>query len=112
MKTVNFNHKRATTFDAVQIQIKTNNVAENLTGATILMQLRKEEKGKVIYTFMTTITDAVNGWFEIDEQLIDVPSCIYKYDIQIEFANGTYAGQTQTWISGLFAIDSIISETT
>jgi len=44
--------------------------------------------------------------------LIDVPSCIYKYDIQIEFANGTYAGQTQTWISGLFAIDSIISETT
>jgi hypothetical protein len=110
MKTVNFVHKRATTFDATPIQIKINNVVEDITGATILMQLRKEEKGKVIYTVLTTITDGVNGIFELDEQFIDIPTCSYKFDVEITFASGTFSGQTQRFISGTFIIEPVISE--
>lgn len=106
MKTVNFTHKRATTFEEVQIQIKTNGTPDDLTGATILMQLRKEEKGLVAFTPDLTIFDPTNGWFRIDKQIINIPSCIYYYDIQITYANG----EVFTYISGLFAIDKIISE--
>jgi hypothetical protein len=111
MKTVNFIHKRATTFDATPIQIKVNNVVEDITDATILMQLRKEENGKVAHTVLNTITDGVNGTFELDEQWINIPTCSYKYDIKITFASGTFSGQTQRFISGNFIIVEAISET-
>jgi hypothetical protein len=110
-KQVSFIHTRATTFDKVPIQIKVNGVVEDITGSTILMQLRKSEKGVVIYTVSNTITDGVNGIFELDEQFIDILTCRYQFDIEITFATGTFAGQTQRFISGLFIIEPAISET-
>lgn len=109
-KQVSFIHKRATTFDKTPMQIKVNGTVENITGSNILMQLRKSEKGVVIYTVANTITDGTNGIFELDEQFIDIPTCTYIYDIEIEFATGTFAGQTQRFISGKFIIEPAISE--
>ena len=105
MKTVDFTHKRGDTFYAVPINIQINNVDLDLTDAVILMQLRKEAGGVVMFTPSLTITDATGGDFQIDEQIINIPACIYKYDIQITLANDTVS----TWISGLFIINDDIS---
>lgn len=111
MKTVNWTHKRATTFDKATITLEEGNGDPiDLTGATILIQLRKQPKGLVAYEILTTITDATGGEFELDEQFIDIPACDYLYDVLIEFANGVYAGKSERWINGIFSIVEVISE--
>ena len=105
MKTVNFTHKRGDTFYATPINIQVNNVNLDLTGAVILMQLRKEAGGVIALTPDLTITDAAGGDFQIDEQIINIPACTYQYDIQITLADDTVV----TWISGLFIINDDIS---
>jgi hypothetical protein len=105
MKTVNFTHKRGDTFYATPINIQVNNVDLDLTGAVILMQLRKEAGGVIALTPDLTITDAAGGDFQIDEQIINIPACTYQYDIQITLADDTVV----TWISGLFIINDDIS---
>lgn len=105
MKTVNWIHKRGDTFYQTPINIKVNDVNLDLTDAVILMQLRKEAGGVIALTPDLTITDAVGGDFQIDEQIIDIPACRYQYDIQITLANDTVV----TWISGLFIINDDIS---
>lgn len=111
MKTVNWTHKRATTFDKQIVTLAEGSGDPiDLTGATILIQLRKQPKGLVAYEIQTTITDATGGEFELDEQFIDIPACNYLYDVLIEFANGVYAGQSQRWINGIFSVVEVISE--
>lgn len=111
MKTVNYTHKRATTFDSQIVTLAEGNGNPiDLTGATILIQLRKQPKGLVAYEIKTTITDATGGEFEWDEQFIDIPACNYLYDVLIEFANGIYAGTSQRWINGMFSVVEVISE--
>lgn len=105
MKTVNFTHKRGDTFYQTPINIKVNNVDLDLTGAVILMQLRKEAGGVIALTPNLTITDAAGGDFQIDEQIINIPACNYQYDIQITLSDDTVV----TWISGLFIINDDIS---
>jgi hypothetical protein len=105
MRTVNFTHKRGDTFYQTPINIKVNDVDLDLTGAVILMQLRKEAGGVIALTPDLTITDAVGGDFQIDEQIINIPACTYQYDIQITLADDTVV----TWISGLFIINDDIS---
>ena len=105
MKTVNFTHKRGDTFYQTPINIQVNNVDLDLTGATILMQLRKEAGGVVMFTPDLTITDAPGGDFQIDEQIINISACTYQYDIQITLSDDTVV----TWISGLFIINNDIS---
>jgi hypothetical protein len=105
MKTVNFTHKRGDTFYATLFNVKVNNVDLDLTGAVILMQLRKEAGGVIALSPDLTITDALGGDFQIDEQIINIPACTYQYDIQITLADDTVV----TWISGLFIINDDIS---
>lgn len=105
MKTVNWTHKRGTTFDGFPINVKINGSNLNLTGATILMQLRKEAGGIVAFEPSITVTNATGGDFKIDEQIIDIPACNYKYDIQITLSDDT----VHTWIEGIFTITDNIS---
>jgi hypothetical protein len=105
MKTVNFTHKRGDTFYQTLFNVKVNDVDLDLTGAVILMQLRKEPGGVIAFTPDLTITDAVGGDFQIDEQIINIPACTYQYDIQITLSDDTVV----TWISGLFIINDDIS---
>jgi hypothetical protein len=69
------------------------------------MQLRKDAGTPVIYTPSLTITNAINGEFEIDEQIIDVCAGIYKYDIEIALANG----EIHSWVKGFFEITNDIT---
>ena len=108
---LNFQHKQGDTFKEVPFEILINSVALNLTGAVIKMQLRKECGGVIALNLTSvasaglTITNAVNGLFKINKQIINIPEYNYLYDIQITLADGT----VDTWVSGNFLINCDIT---
>lgn len=103
---LNFTHKRGDTFNEVPFEMLLNGVAIDLTDALIRMQLRKECGGIPVLSLTSvsdngiTITDAVNGKFKINEQIIDINPFLYQYDIEIKFLDGV----VKTWVSGTFNI--------
>lgn len=103
---LNFSTKRGDTFDEVLFELKKNNVAINLTGATIHMQLRKAPGGPVFLNLTSvssaglTITDATAGKFKINTTIINLEANVYLYDIEITFSSG----EVRTWVSGQFTI--------
>ena len=102
---LNFQSIRNDTFDEVPLELKKNNVAIDLTDATIRMQLRKEAGGVIAFAPILTITNAVNGLFKINKQIINCDAFNYMYDIEIAFSDGT----VKTWISGYFLIKNDIT---
>jgi hypothetical protein len=103
--TLNFTTKRGDTFKQTNFQININSLPLDLTGGLVKIQLRKEAGGIVAFTPAITVFDAVNGEFCIDEQIIDIQACIYKYDIQITTADE----EVNTWVGGLFTITDDIT---
>ena len=103
--TLNFTTKRGDTFKQTDFQININTVPLNLTGGLVKIQLRKEAGGIVALEPTITIFNPTNGEFCIDEQIIDIQACIYKYDIQITQSSG----EVDTWVSGLFTITDDIT---
>jgi len=103
---LNFQNIKGDTFEEVPFEIKVNTIAKDLTGAIIKMQLRKEYDGVIGLSLTSvanagiTITDAVNGLFKINKQIINIPAYNYIYDIEIHFS----ATDVKTWISGKFLI--------
>ena len=81
----------------------------DLTDVTMLCQFRLNRDAPVALQFTTdsgiTITDAVNGVFQIDSCIIDVPVASYKYDIEMTFPNGS----VYTYISGAMNVVTDIS---
>lgn len=104
-QTLNFTTKRGDTFRRVTFQININELPFDLTDGDVKMQLRKEAGGVIALEPALTIFDAENGQFAIDEQIINIPACNYKYDIQITNQDG----EVNTWISGLFTITDDIT---
>jgi hypothetical protein len=109
---LNFSHCKGDTFDQVNFELKVNNVAKNLTGATIRMQLRKTADDATIVLSLTsvgnagiTITSPTTGLFKINSQVINIPVSDYVYDIEITFSDGT----VKTYISGYFTITQEIT---
>jgi len=100
-----------TTFLAVPFQILIDEVPLDLTDALIEMQVKKDPCGTPILTFTSadddgiTITDAVDGWFQINEQYIDVKPCNYQYDIKITLSDS----RIKRWIGGLFQVVTSIT---
>lgn len=100
------NHINGDTFNGIQFEVKVNNTAINLTGATIAMQLRESIVGVNPIDFSTTnskitIVDAVNGKFKINKQIVQAPICkTYLYDIQITLQNS----DNYTYIKGSWNI--------
>jgi hypothetical protein len=103
--TLNFTTKRGDTFKQTDFQININTFPLDLTGGDVKIQLRKEPGGVVAYTPTLTIFDPTNGEFCIDEQIIDIQACNYRYDIQVT----TEIGEVNTWVSGLFTITDDIT---
>lgn len=103
---LNFQNIKGDTFEAVNFEVIINDTAADLTDAIIKMQLRKECGGVIGLSLTSvasaglTITDAVNGKFKINKQIIDIPSYNYYYDIEIHFADNT----VKTWVKGMFNI--------
>lgn len=104
-QTLNFTTKRGDTFKRVTFQININELPLDLTDGDVKMQLRKEAGGVIALEPALTIFDAENGQFAIDEQIINITACNYKYDIQVT----TEDGNVNTWISGLFTITDDIT---
>lgn len=107
-----FNHIKGNTFDEVIFQLKINNVAVNLTGAVIKMQLRKSFTDTVPSLSLTTvssagltITNATTGEFKINTQIIDIEVYNYLYDIQIILSSGV----VKTYVQGSFNITNEVT---
>ena len=106
----NIEHYKGDTFKQIPMVYKLNGTPQDLTGAIIRMQLRKEKDG-VSYLVLTsvgnagiTITDAVNGAFKINEQIIDIQSGNYIYDIEFNIN-----GVIETLIKGDFIITNDVT---
>lgn len=107
-----FTHIKGDTFDQVDFQLKINEVAVNLTGAVIRMQLRKSYSDTTAALSLTsvssagiTITNALEGRFRINTQIIDIEVYNYVYDIQITLASGV----VKTYIQGGFNITNEVT---
>jgi hypothetical protein len=106
---LNFSNLKGDTFDAVEFEMKLNNVAVNLTGAVIVMDLKHGLMSSTETPVLTltsvasagiTITAPTLGKFKINSQIIDIEVGYYNYDITITFADGS----VKTYISGEFKI--------
>jgi hypothetical protein len=109
---MNFTHIKGDTFDEVAFSIKINNIALDLTGAVIKMQLKKSSDLTIALLSFTsvsaagiTITNATGGLFKINQQIIDIEVFNYAYDIQLTLANGV----VKTYVSGTFSITKEIT---
>jgi hypothetical protein len=110
MYTYNFPpHIKGDTFEGKVFTILINGTPANLNGATIKMDLRKNKKETTPLTLRLAngsgITILTNGSFQIDPQVIDIPSEDYVYDIEITFASG----EVKTWIEGILPITQDIT---
>ena len=107
---LNFTHKRGDTFNEVPFEIKINSVSVDLSDTIIRMQLRKEYGGIIALNLTSvgnaglTITDALNGEFKINEQVINIDAYNYLYDIQFDFD-----GEIKTYVSGNFLITNDVT---
>jgi hypothetical protein len=103
---LNFQHIKGDTFEAVNFQINENGDALDLAQAVIKMQLRKECGGVIALSLTSvdndglTIVNTSSGEFKINEQIININSGNYLYDIEITFRTGV----KKTWISGQFNV--------
>ncbi len=90
------------TFRSVQFIFEQNDLPIDLTGVGIRIQFRYRCKtGKVVKDISNgsgvTITDAINGTFEIDQFTpIDWEVGSYYYDVQITFTDGSI----KTYVQG------------
>lgn len=97
-------HIKNDTFNAQPFSVSRNGSAINLTGATIAMMLRlvktqaSPDLSLSTATSGITITTAVDGEFEIDEQVISIDAGIYFYDLQLTESGGKVTTLQQgTW---------------
>ena len=104
--TYNFpNHIKGDTFLAQSFIYKLNGVGIDLTGAAFKMMLKRCKQNTIAALTLSdgsgiTITDAINGTWEIDEQIINIEHGKYYYDVQMTSSDGTVS----TYLSGEFNV--------
>lgn len=107
---LNFSHIKGDTFEAVNFELAIDETVVNLSNTIIKMQLRKVYGGVVALSLTSvanagiTITNAENGLFKINKQIIDIEAGNYIYDIQFNFD-----GVVKTYISGTFLIKNDVT---
>jgi len=106
----NIEHKKGDTFKEINFTYKLNGVAQNLTGAVIRMQLRKDKDG-VSYLALTSVSSAgitiinpTSGTFKINTQVIDIAAGNYVYDMEFNIG-----GVIETLIEGDFIITNDVT---
>lgn len=108
---LNFQTIKGDTFEQVTFELLLNDEPYSLEDAIIRMQLRKEYGGIPVLSLTSvdnaglTITNAANGLFKINKQIINICAYNYLYDIEIEFGDGT----VKTYISGNFVIKNDVT---
>ena len=99
VQTYNFpDHKRGTTFNGVQFELKINGVAKSLIGAVINMNVA----GKVFSTSTGELvfSDAVNGKFQFKKQVVNLSFKTHPYNIEFIFSDG----EEKIYLSGFWKI--------
>ena len=91
-------HESGDTFSGVEFTLTVNDVVKDLTSATITMTIAGA--GTLLTGSGITITDATNGVFEIDEQVISYTPHTYDYEITFIFSDGS----VKTYIEGTWKI--------
>lgn len=109
MTTYNFKTYRGDTFDGVEFQINVNGSPLNLTGATLLMVIKTTANAPTVSATLTettglTITNALQGKFVIDEQILPLSAGQYIYDIQI-----TIGTKVKSYIKGSILVEQDVS---
>ena len=106
----NIEHYKGDTFKQIPMVYRLNGFPQDLTGTIIRMQLRKEKDG-VSYLVLTsvanagiTITNAANGAFKINTQIIDIQAGNYIYDIEFNIN-----GVIETLIKGDFILTNDVT---
>lgn len=96
-------HIKGDTWSLKTFTVTINDVAKDLTGATIQMKVR-DCKGVELLSLSVgsglTLSAPTSGKFQIDEQVLNIAAGSHTYDIQITDA----AGVVKTWISGKLII--------
>jgi hypothetical protein len=107
MYTYNFpDHYKGDTFEGKVFTLQVNDSPANLLDASIKMDLRKNNKETTPLTLRLstgngiTILNPASGIFQIDPQIIDLPTETYVYDIEVTFANQ----EVKTWVNGTWKI--------
>jgi hypothetical protein len=81
-----------TTGDASTFQFKLNTVAIDLTSATIKIAWKRHNSNKIQATMSVsngvTITNAIGGTIQIDEQIYDWKPGVYYADVDITLTGG------------------------
>lgn len=96
-------HTSGDTFDGFEFTIQLDSIPIDLAGALISMSV--SFANTVFLTLNSsnggiTITDATNGVFQVDEQIISLPPQNYFYEIKIVF----YDGSIKTYVKGKWKI--------
>lgn len=108
---LNFQSIKGDTFEQVTFELLINEEPYSLEDAVIRMQLRKEYGGIPFLSLTSvgnagiTITNAIQGHFKINEQIIDICPFNYLYDIEIQFGDGSI----KTYVSGNFLIKNDVT---
>jgi hypothetical protein len=104
---LNITSKRNNTFLAMLFEVLKDGNPLNLNDTLITMVVRASDCAEPIITLDNneigglTITDAVNGLFEIDQTIFTQKKGVYDYSITFDVEGlGVF-----TWITGKFIID-------
>ena len=111
MDTLDISVKRGSTWAGLTIEFKIDDVAVNLTGASIYMQIKTEAcTDTSIVEFSTTagtinIDNPLSGHFSIEPTIFNIIPKIYYYDIRVEQAND----RVDYIVGGTFTITSNVT---
>jgi len=102
--------KRGATWNGLTIEFKIDDVAVDLTNASVYMQIKKEECDEIFVQEFSTVNGTINidnpltGHFSIEPTIFTIVPKVYYYDIRVEQANGRVdyiVGGTFTIISNV-----------
>lgn len=100
----NFNlpdHRTGDTLRAIDIALKINRQAVDLTGATVLAQVRTApDSASVAMTLSTSIHNPSTGLLRINEQAVNLAAGMYYYDLQVTMPTGF----RETYLTGSWQI--------
>ena len=94
------------TSEAIEFQVLLNDVGQDITDATITMDFRQgteigDIKKSITVGSGITITDAVNGKFEIDSFVCDLPIGKILTDVKIVYSDNTISNYQKLFFNVL-----------
>ncbi len=88
--------RQGDTWDGASFTIRVNGVLKNLTGAVVVMLVSDNHGTLLSLEPIVTITNAVDGVFQVDPQILPLKRGVYSHTIRITFLDGS----VKTWIFG------------